>query len=480
MAADLPVALAAPVSLSVPRLLVQNGWRVSVGSTSRCTFQLYDTVDRRLTAGETELRLHARSGWIWWRGSAGHPRLEPRTWTALPAEERATVWRWARAHHRGAALAVRAEVRIGQRRHRAQRAGVRHEVEVEDERIDQRIGGVWQAQLRRLTVTGSDRTATEIKTLLAKHAVPAEEALLGLLSPGTVRAPRLHPSTEKLSRPCDVARQSMVLATLQWLYHDSEIAGGGDPDALRKLRVALRRLRSDLHTFRPLLEREWAEALRAELGALASELGAARDAEVCAHTVTELSAALEDGDRPAGLVLRARAQADAAARRAHLEAMLDGPGYLALVDRAVWAAARPRCVETSAVSVRDLATAPWRRLCREARDLEDHASAAQLHRMRILVKRARTAVEACSPVVGSAASVCAQLLARLQGILGDHHDASLVIAWLRDLAGQNTEMAYVAGQMVALERRRQEEAATAWRPAWAEASRPRHWRWLVG
>lgn len=480
MAADPPVTLVAPASLSVPRLLVEHGWRVDVGPTTQCAWQLHDTGDRRLTAGGAELRLQARGGWIWWRGSAGHPRLEPRAWTAPRTEDGAVLRRWTRAHHRGAPLEARAEVRVRRRRHRAQAIGGAHPaVEIDDERIELRTGATWQVRLRRLTVAAAgSRSGRAVHAVLAEHAVPAEGTLLALLDPDSVRAPRLQPTGASPRRPCDVVRQSMALATLQWLYYDSEIAGGDDPDALRKLRVALRRLRSDLQTFRPLLDAGWADSLRGELGGLASELGAARDAEVCARRVGELSAGLDEDDRPAALVLRSRAQADAAGMRAHLEAFLDAEDYLALVDRLVRAVSSPRCVDAGAASLRQLAVRPWRRLRRLVGDLEERPSAADLHRLRIQVKRTRSAVDACAPVVGSAASVAAQLLAGLQTILGDHHDASLVIAWLRTQARGDATVGYAAGQMVALEARRQEEAATAWRTAWAEVSRQRHWRWL--
>src|SRR5215218_5718489 len=51
-------------------------------------------------------------------------------------------------------------------------------------------------------------------------------------------------------------------------------------DAVHKMRVATRRLRSALTTFKPLFDPDVARPLRDELKWLAGELGAARDAEV--------------------------------------------------------------------------------------------------------------------------------------------------------------------------------------------------------
>ncbi len=52
------------------------------------------------------------------------------------------------------------------------------------------------------------------------------------------------------------------------------------PDSVHQMRVACRRLRSALKTFRPLLDAEAVEYLRGELQWLASELGEVRDTEV--------------------------------------------------------------------------------------------------------------------------------------------------------------------------------------------------------
>ena len=52
------------------------------------------------------------------------------------------------------------------------------------------------------------------------------------------------------------------------------------PDSVHQMRVAARRLRSGLKVFEPMLDVEWAEALRTELGWIAGELGVSRDTEV--------------------------------------------------------------------------------------------------------------------------------------------------------------------------------------------------------
>src|SRR5215472_8670210 len=57
-------------------------------------------------------------------------------------------------------------------------------------------------------------------------------------------------------------------------------ARDGDPDAVHDARVAVRRLRSTLRTFRPLLPAADLDSIRAELRWLGASLGQVRDAQV--------------------------------------------------------------------------------------------------------------------------------------------------------------------------------------------------------
>ena len=54
----------------------------------------------------------------------------------------------------------------------------------------------------------------------------------------------------------------------------------GDPDAIHDMRVAIRRIRSTLRTFRGLWDRERSEGLRSELKWLGARLGKVRDGQV--------------------------------------------------------------------------------------------------------------------------------------------------------------------------------------------------------
>ena len=85
----------------------------------------------------------------------------------------------------------------------------------------------------------------------------------------------------------EVVRASIAVSAERMLRHDAGVRLGEDPEAVHQARVATRRLRSDLRTFRSLLDPEWNESLRVELGWLGGELGTVRDLDVLDARVRE-------------------------------------------------------------------------------------------------------------------------------------------------------------------------------------------------
>jgi hypothetical protein len=51
-------------------------------------------------------------------------------------------------------------------------------------------------------------------------------------------------------------------------------------------------------------------------------------------------------------------------------------------------------------------------------------------------------------------------------VLGEHQDAVVAEAWLRDAARSIPSTAFVAGLLVARERQARADARASWRPAW--------------
>ncbi|WP_367125443.1 CHAD domain-containing protein [Streptomyces phytohabitans] len=229
----------------------------------------------------------------------------------------------------------------------------------------------------------------------------------------------------------------------------------GLPDAVHRMRVATRRLRSCFRSYRRVLDRAATDPLRAELKWLAGELGVDRDHEVLTARLTERLAELPQGLQPGPVRLapvRARLLAPAAptGERPPLAATLDGARYLALLD-ALDAllrepplrpkASRPAAKATAKAVTRDfdrLATRVGRALATPAGPERDTA----LHEARKAAKRARYAAEAARPALGKDAKRQQKRMTRVQDLLGEHQDGVVAREALERVARE----AHAAGE----------------------------------
>ena len=264
-----------------------------------------------------------------------------------------------------------------------------------------------------------------------------------------------------------------------------------EPDSVHKMRVATRRLRSALKTFRPLLERERTDPLREELKHLAGVLGAARDAEVLRDRLLEQVHA-----EPAELVLGPVAQSIADElggryRKAHRAVVreLDGGRYLQLLEDLSALLADPPLTERAGRKARKelprLVGRVWHRL----RDTHAAAESAQteterahlLHEVRKTAKQARYAGEAVAPVVGRDAVQFAARAEAVQEALGEHQDSVVSREALRGLAvrahlsGGN---GFTFGRLHGLEDARAARADVAFQAAWDDLDRKKVLGWL--
>lgn len=266
----------------------------------------------------------------------------------------------------------------------------------------------------------------------------------------------------------------------------------GDVEAVHQMRVAVRRLRSDLRTLKPLLRNEWAEELSDALRPLAGSLGAVRDLDVLVERLEADGADLAADLAP--LMRDLRDLRDIA--RMALIHSLGSPEHAALLERVATAAREPQLTPLAALPARDvlppLVAAAWQRLVRNAdrlaraaaRDVAGPAD-TDLHRVRILAKRARYAAETASTALGAgrgrAATRFARRLADLQQLLGEHQDLTGVIRELRDAVGAHAsdeQMAFAAGRLLEREVAATCEARAAFPGLWAELRRPKLRRWL--
>ena len=221
--------------------------------------------------------------------------------------------------------------------------------------------------------------------------------------------------------------------------HDPGVRMGDDPEDVHQARVGTRRLRSDLRTFRPLLDPEWVAGLREEAGWYAGLLGAVRDAEVLAERLEAPGRQPGRGGRRRVASLVRRLADDREAARAQPPGGDELPRYAAL-STGSWPPAAGR---------RGLPTAPtWARPPRTPRPRWSAGPGAgcarRCGRCRGSARRRRAPRGAHPgqahplrgrgrrPGGGQRASAFAPAVAGVQTVLGDHQDACVTEDWLRN------------------------------------------------
>ena len=262
------------------------------------------------------------------------------------------------------------------------------------------------------------------------------------------------------------------------------------PEAVHDMRVATRRLRSTLATYRPLLDREQTDPVREELKWLGEALGRPRDAEVLHQGLLDLVAAQPD-ELDLGPI-RDRIDSMLAGRHrlalADLQKVLDGDRYFRLLNALEDLLASPpltaRAGEPAREQLPALVSHVARRVDRAARAVADdrtpQARNQGLHEVRKCAKRARYAAESATPMVGKPARRLATRMESLQNVLGEHQDSVTAQALLLELTMTDhlsAENAFAFGLLYAQERARAKRARRAYKPALRKASAGKARRW---
>ena len=264
------------------------------------------------------------------------------------------------------------------------------------------------------------------------------------------------------------------------------------PDSVHKMRVACRRIRSLLRTFRPMFEPGRAAELDGELRWIAGELGEVRDREVQLERLLAATASLRPdlvlGPVPARIEATLLPEL-VAARKRLLVAMRSARyrGLLELLDRFV---TEPPYTDVASATARDVLRPRVRKAYRSLRRRVEAARAAgegaprdaANHRARKAAKRLRYAAEALRDDVGADAKRLAKRAEDLQELLGEYQDGVVSRGLLRDLGirahAAEGESAFTFGILLGLEQSRADDAHLALDGAWEQLSRPRNRRWL--
>lgn len=280
------------------------------------------------------------------------------------------------------------------------------------------------------------------------------------------------PSTWTLNK-----RSSAGDVVRRYLHEQTSALVEADPaarvdleDAVHKMRVATRRLRSALATYRRLLDTDVTEPVRAELKRLGGVLGEVRDAEVIRQHLQGAVDA-EPSELVAGPVRdRIERTLDARHQAAHRRLLdeLTSTRYLELL------AALDHLPDAVGGTLADrpaarVLVAEIRRTHRRMRRRLDAALAAPdaddlLHETRKAAKRVRYAAESATDTLGSKAAKLAARMEEAQETLGTHQDAVVIRTVLRDLAGdadRDGEPSFTYGRLHAQEQQRGDQAEAA-------------------
>jgi len=464
---------------------------VTAADERRLTTVYWDTPDLRLIRWGVSLRHRAGEGW-----TVKLPKVESsallvrdeHTFQGPPATPPEEALDLVRAYVRTATVTQVARMRTVRRAVSLLSADGRLLAEIDDDDVSVHQGRRVTARFREVEVElaehGTDALLDAIVGRLhagGAGAVNPTPKLVRALGDSALAPPEVNP--EKLDSSATagaVVRRAIAASVARLLRHDPGVRLGGEPEDVHQARVATRRLRSDLRTFAPLLDTAWAETLREELRWLAAELGRVRDAEVLAERLQATATRLPEDDVEQGRSVAAALVAAVAAARDHLLAAIHDPRYVRLLDHLVDAARSPMLVDEAGAAARKVLPAlvrgPWSKLRRDAKRLDVASPDEELHALRIRAKRCRYATEAVAPVMGSRAARFAAAVTDLQTVLGEHQDAVVAAAWLRE-HGPGSAHPFAAGQLWALERAAAEEARHAWPGIWKTAadSRLRSW-----
>ena len=481
------------IKLHVPRRFdlgsidtAANGYALAPLVEQRLITTYYDTDDLRLTRWGMSLRYRKGQGWtikVAQGEKDGVPvRVEhvfPDDGGAKPPPEAlALLTAFVRCAH------VRPVARL-QTRRRTRRiigAGGEDIAEVADDDVrvmhDGRVADRFREVEVELSESAPPRLMAElVRWLQDAGAGSTDDTSKAVRALGAAAlAPReLEVATpDQNSQAGDVIRYALTQSVSELLCRDPALRLGADPEAVHKARVATRRLRSDLRSFKPLLDAKWAQSLREDVQWLADELGAVRDADVLVGRLRRGAATLAEEDGQAAEAVIDRFEAQAVAARQRLTSVLNEKRYVELLDELVTAAAGPKLRAQAAamaqVALPPLVRKPWKDLCAAVEALNRSSADSALHRVRIKAKRCRYVLEAIAPVGAKAGKRLGKRLGKLQAILGELQDAVVAEGRLRTIRGASDEV-FAAGALAALQVELARSARAGWRKAWKRVAK---------
>jgi CHAD domain-containing protein len=301
------------------------------------------------------------------------------------------------------------------------------------------------------------------------------------------RVPGLDVTAPSLSKDAsveDLVRSAVAAGTIRLIEHDPLVRLGSDPEAVHQARVATRRLRSDLKTLEPALQRSEVERIRQELGWIGGLLGDVRDLDVLINRVRNRARELPKEDRGPSSEILAGLDEDRGDRRRALVGALGSDRYLRILETLVEASNDPPVVWTDRSArefLRKRIHKAWRRTLDAADRLDERSTDPELHEVRKRAKRARYAAELGTPLFPKRAARLAKKLEAVQEALGEIQDTVVAEDRFRSSPPANAriDVAFVAGSLAFAERETRRRERDAWLDAWRSTSWKPQRRWLA-
>jgi len=285
------------------------------------------------------------------------------------------------------------------------------------------------------------RVAAKLKKKLDLR--PAKESkyayglrLAGLSRPGP---PERRPRGPRARRIGEALRAVIEAQTARLLWHRPGATLGLNSEPVHDMRVAIRRLRAALRVFDKALPPDLAGPLEAGLKRLAAALGVVRDLDVHAERVARDAASLEVADNPAVVEYLRRLDRGRGEAQRRLARELNSARFASVARRLDEAAARlpppggrPQGpAATNVAQALALVRPFFLKVRRDGGRVRPNSPDASFHRLRIRCKRLRYACEFLRPAIGANARTYAARLARLQEVLGRHHDSVMAAGTIR-------------------------------------------------
>lgn len=472
------------------------GVRTEPIPTATLTATYYDSDDLRLARWGGTLRHRSDEGWSVKLPMPGNGDLLIRRelrFDGPPGKPPPAARDLITAIARSASLTPVLKLRTRRKGVRLQAADGSSLAEVVDDEVSVLEGRRVAARFREIEVELSEKTPSSVADAVrsslesagAGESDPTPKHVralgAGATAPPDVEAGRIDSPAKGVSA-AELVGGALSGSTARLVAHDPGVRLGVDPEDVHQARVATRRIRADLRTFRPLIDAVWASDLRAELRWLGGELGAVRDRDVLIGLTRDAAAVFLETERHAAEHLITVLEEERDSARERLLDAMRGDRYVSLLDRLVEASNTPVFVpdatEANAATLVALGARPWKRLRSEVRGLGDTPDDAALHRVRILTKRSRYAAEALVPVAGKSARSFAKAAASLQDVLGRVQDASAAGAWLRSKTSRaSSAESFVAGMLASAAAGWGRDARDAWPAAWRRLKRKRVASW---